>query len=91
MAMMFHSEPLRVILLTVHIPLAEVPRALTRELVEGTISLAARELPRFVAEVRRCRRDAGCIAHLYASRAPVIRARTGGKCPLDFGGWGCPS
>jgi len=46
-AMMFHSDSLRVILLTVHIALAEVPRALTREVVEGTISLAARELPRF--------------------------------------------
>jgi 4-hydroxythreonine-4-phosphate dehydrogenase len=46
-AMMFHAESLRVILATVHIALAEVPRALTREVVEGTIALAARELPRF--------------------------------------------
>jgi 4-hydroxythreonine-4-phosphate dehydrogenase len=46
-AMMFYAEALRVVLATVHIPLAEVPRALTRELVEGTIDLAARELPRF--------------------------------------------
>jgi 4-hydroxythreonine-4-phosphate dehydrogenase len=46
-AMMFYAESLRVILATVHIPLAEVPRALTREVLEGTIDLAARELPRF--------------------------------------------
>jgi 4-hydroxythreonine-4-phosphate dehydrogenase len=46
-AMMFWSEPLKVVLATVHIPLASVPGALTRELVEGTIDLAARELPRF--------------------------------------------
>jgi 4-hydroxythreonine-4-phosphate dehydrogenase len=46
-AMMFYAEALRVVLATVHIPLAEVPRALTRDLVEGTIDLAARELPRF--------------------------------------------
>ena len=46
-AMMFHAESLRVVLATVHIPLAEVPRALTREVVEGTIALTARELPRF--------------------------------------------
>lgn len=46
-AMMFHSEPLRVVLATVHVPLAEVPRALTRETVEFTIDLTARELPRF--------------------------------------------
>jgi 4-hydroxythreonine-4-phosphate dehydrogenase len=46
-AMMFWSEPLKVVLATVHIPLASVPGALTRELVEGTIELAARELPRF--------------------------------------------
>ena len=46
-AMMFHSDPLRVVLATVHIPLAEVPQALTREVVEETIALAAAELPRF--------------------------------------------
>jgi 4-hydroxythreonine-4-phosphate dehydrogenase len=46
-AMMFHADALRVVLATVHIPLAEVPRALTRETLEGTIALAARELPRF--------------------------------------------
>ncbi len=46
-AMMFYAEALRVVLATVHIALAEVPRALTRDLVEGTIDLTARELPRF--------------------------------------------
>jgi len=46
-AMMFHSDTLRVVLATIHIPLAEVPRALTRTVVESTIGLTARELPRF--------------------------------------------
>lgn len=46
-AMMFHAEALRVVLATVHIPIAEVPAALTREVVEGVIDLAAAELPRF--------------------------------------------
>jgi 4-hydroxythreonine-4-phosphate dehydrogenase len=46
-AMMFWSEPLKVVLATVHVPLAEVPRVLTRELLGGIIDLAARELPRF--------------------------------------------
>jgi 4-hydroxythreonine-4-phosphate dehydrogenase len=46
-AMMFHSEPLRVVLMTVHVALSEVPRLLTRALVESTIDLTARELPRF--------------------------------------------
>ena len=46
-AMMFYADALRVVLATVHIPLADVPRALTREILEGTIALAARELPRF--------------------------------------------
>jgi len=46
-AMMFYAEALRVVLATVHIPLADVPRALTRETVEAVISLAASELPRF--------------------------------------------
>jgi 4-hydroxythreonine-4-phosphate dehydrogenase len=46
-AMMFHADVLRVVLATIHIPLAEVPRALTRELLEETIALTASELPRF--------------------------------------------
>ena len=46
-AMMFYSDVLRVVLATVHIPLAEVPAALTRESLEGTIALTAAELPRF--------------------------------------------
>jgi 4-hydroxythreonine-4-phosphate dehydrogenase len=46
-AMMFHSDALRVVLATVHIPLAEVPRALTQAVMERTIALTAQELPRF--------------------------------------------
>ncbi len=46
-AMMFYSDVLRVVLATVHIPLAAVPRALTRESLEETIALTASELPRF--------------------------------------------
>jgi 4-hydroxythreonine-4-phosphate dehydrogenase len=46
-AMMFHSDVLRVVLATVHIPLAAVPRALTRTAMADTIRLVARELPRF--------------------------------------------
>ncbi|MFN7918070.1 MAG: 4-hydroxythreonine-4-phosphate dehydrogenase PdxA [Vicinamibacterales bacterium] len=46
-AMMFHSEELRVVLATVHIPLADVPRAITTDLMTRTIGLVARELPRF--------------------------------------------
>jgi 4-hydroxythreonine-4-phosphate dehydrogenase len=48
-AMMFWSEPLKVVLASVHIPLAEVPRVLTRELLDGIIDLSARELPSIVA------------------------------------------
>ena len=46
-AMMFWSEPLKVVLATVHVPLADVPAALTRELVDGLIDLVADELPHF--------------------------------------------
>jgi 4-hydroxythreonine-4-phosphate dehydrogenase len=46
-AMLFWSEPLKVVLATVHIPLAEVPAALTRERLHGVIALTAAELPRF--------------------------------------------
>jgi len=46
-AMLFWSEPLKVVLATVHVPLAEVPRVLTHELLESIIALTARELPAF--------------------------------------------
>ena len=52
-AMMFWSEPLKVVLATIHIPLASVPTALTRELLDEIIDLSWRELPRFgVAQPR---------------------------------------
>jgi 4-hydroxythreonine-4-phosphate dehydrogenase len=46
-AMMFYTERLRVVLATVHVPIAEVPTLLTRERLRRTIELAATELPRF--------------------------------------------
>ena len=46
-AMMFESPALRVVLATVHIALAEVPRALTADVIDHTIRLTMRELPRF--------------------------------------------
>ena len=46
-AMMFWSEPVKVVLATVHVPVADVPRMLTRPLIDGVIDLTARELPRF--------------------------------------------
>jgi 4-hydroxythreonine-4-phosphate dehydrogenase len=46
-AMLFHSEALRVVLATIHVPLADVPRLLTRDVIDGIIDLTGRELPRF--------------------------------------------
>lgn len=46
-AMMFWSEPLKVVLATVHVALADVPRMLTRERLDEVITLAAAEVPRF--------------------------------------------
>jgi 4-hydroxythreonine-4-phosphate dehydrogenase len=46
-AMMFYSDELRVVLATVHVPLAEVPKLLTQAVMEQTIALAWRELPLF--------------------------------------------
>jgi 4-hydroxythreonine-4-phosphate dehydrogenase len=46
-AMMFWSEPLKVVLATVHVPLADVPGLITAELLAGIIDLTAREMPRF--------------------------------------------
>jgi 4-hydroxythreonine-4-phosphate dehydrogenase len=45
--MMFWSEQLRVALATVHIPLAQVPAALTKEKLLGVIRLTAASLPAF--------------------------------------------
>lgn len=49
-AMMFWSEPLKVVLATVHVPLADVPGLLTGERLGEIIDLTARELPRFGIE-----------------------------------------
>jgi 4-hydroxythreonine-4-phosphate dehydrogenase len=46
-AMMFWSEKLRVVLATIHIPLASVPAALTVQSVFDIVELTHRELPRF--------------------------------------------
>ena len=46
-AMMFHSDALRVVLATIHVPLADVPRLLTPDLMNFIIDVTARELPRF--------------------------------------------
>ena len=52
-AMMFESPALRVVLATVHIPLADVARTLTVDLMARTIDLAAHELPRFIGHAPR--------------------------------------
>src|SRR5437660_4369770 len=49
-AMFFYSDALRVVLATVHVALADVPRVLTQASLEATIALTARELPRFGIE-----------------------------------------
>jgi 4-hydroxythreonine-4-phosphate dehydrogenase len=46
-AMMFYSEPLRVVLATIHIPLSEVPAALTGALLRTIFQLTHEAMPRF--------------------------------------------
>jgi 4-hydroxythreonine-4-phosphate dehydrogenase len=46
-AMLFYSEPLRVVLATVHVALREVADLLTPTRLRAVIELTARELPRF--------------------------------------------
>ena len=46
-AMMFWSPQLRVVLATVHIPLSEVPSALTADRLRDAVQLSHLELPRF--------------------------------------------
>ena len=54
-AMMFWSEPLKVVLATIHVPLAAVPVTLTLDVMAETIDLTARELPRFLPGGSRLR------------------------------------
>jgi 4-hydroxythreonine-4-phosphate dehydrogenase len=44
--MMFWSEPLKVVLASVYIPLGTVPSYLTRERLDGIIDISAQHLPR---------------------------------------------
>jgi 4-hydroxythreonine-4-phosphate dehydrogenase len=46
-AMLFYAERLRVVLATIHVPLADVPRLLTRDRLRDVIELTAAALPRF--------------------------------------------
>jgi 4-hydroxythreonine-4-phosphate dehydrogenase len=46
-AMMFYSQPLRVVLATVHVPLREVPVLLTTPLLVSLLALTHRSLPQF--------------------------------------------
>jgi 4-phospho-D-threonate 3-dehydrogenase / 4-phospho-D-erythronate 3-dehydrogenase len=46
-AMMFYAEALRVVLATIHVPLGDVPKLLTRRVADDIIDLTAREMPRF--------------------------------------------
>jgi 4-hydroxythreonine-4-phosphate dehydrogenase len=46
-AMMFWSEPLKVVLASVHVPLSDVASVITRTVIDNVIELAHRELPRF--------------------------------------------
>ena len=61
--MMFYSEALRVVLATVHIPLAEVPRALTREPLEATIDADRARAAALRLSARRGSRVAGLNPH----------------------------
>jgi len=46
-AMMFHSRPLKVVLITVHVPLKDVSKYLTPALVDQTITLTAEAMAMF--------------------------------------------
>ncbi len=91
--MLFHSEPLRVALATVHIPLAEVPSALTADGLSETVRITAQGLAVFgwrrprlaVAGLNPHAGEHGLMGHEDARViAPVVAAlRAGG---LDVAG-----
>ena len=86
--MMFYSDALRVVLATVHIPLAEVPQALTRASLEATIALTAagaaavrdRASPRIaVAGLNPHAGEHGLFGGEEAERRSVRRSRRAGR------------
>ena len=73
-AMMFYAEALRVVLATIHVPLSEVPRLLTRAELERVLRLTARELPRFGFAAPRI---ALCGLNPHAGEGGVLGAEEG--------------
>ena len=82
-AMLFWSDTLRVVLATVHIPLREVPTALTPDRVREVIRLTSESLPRFgiptprlaVAGLNPHAGESGLIGHEDEDTiAPAVRA-----------------
>ena len=81
--MLFWSDTLRVVLATVHIPLREVPTALTPDRVREVIRLTSESLPRFgiptprlaVAGLNPHAGESGLIGHEDEDTiAPAVRA-----------------
>jgi 4-hydroxythreonine-4-phosphate dehydrogenase len=87
-AMMFWSNELRVVLATVHIPLAEVPHAITIDSLAGIITLTHRSLPAFgfaapriaVAGLNPHAGEDGLMGdeEMRVMRPAIARARTAG-------------
>ena len=82
-AMMFYAEQLRVVLATIHVPLAQVPQILTTARLQDTIDLAWEALPRFgidrprlaVAGLNPHAGEHGLFGHEEQNIiAPVVRA-----------------
>src|SRR5688500_1464846 len=92
-AMMFYAEQLRVVLATVHVPLAQVPRLLTQPHVEEIIGLSAEELPRFgFPRPRRGRHRAASRRHGLRAGDPRrvrCRGRVLSRSGADTGQDGC--
>ena len=97
-AMMFHAPELKVVLMTVHVPLADVPSLITPALVDETIAITCGALPRFglssprlaVAGLNPHAGEAGLIGgEDDAVLAPAVRAARGrgiditGPVPAD--------
>ena len=90
--MMFHSEQLRVVLATIHVPLAQVPQILTPQRLQDTIDLTWQALPRFgidaprlaVAGLNPHAGEHGLMGHEDEDViAPVVRASRGRGMAVD--------
>jgi 4-hydroxythreonine-4-phosphate dehydrogenase len=74
-AMMFVGSRLKVVLATAHIPIGEVPEALTTEVVAGAALMGVEAVRRDAPAIELCRRQLGGDAEVHGPLVPDVAFR----------------